>query len=63
MYWLVNKPRGYLCTNRDPAHRPLVLDLVPVPSLYQNSDSLIAADVNPDGIASPPALPPPILRA
>jgi 23S rRNA pseudouridine2605 synthase len=28
-YWLVNKPRGYLCTNHDPAGRPLVLDLVP----------------------------------
>src|SRR4029077_1572112 len=27
--WLVNKPRGYLCTNHDPAGRPLVLDLVP----------------------------------
>jgi len=29
VYWLVNKPRGYLCTNRDPARRPLVIDLVP----------------------------------
>jgi 23S rRNA pseudouridine2605 synthase len=29
VYWLVNKPRGYLCTNHDPARRPLVLDLVP----------------------------------
>ncbi len=29
VYWLVNKPRGYLCTNRDPSGRPLVLDLVP----------------------------------
>jgi 23S rRNA pseudouridine2605 synthase len=29
VYWLVNKPRGYLCTNHDPAHRPLVFDLVP----------------------------------
>ncbi len=28
-YWLVNKPRGYLCTNYDPARRPRVLDLVP----------------------------------
>lgn len=28
-YWVVNKPRGYLSTNRDPARRPLVLDLVP----------------------------------
>ncbi len=23
VYWLVNKPRGYLCTNHDPAGRPL----------------------------------------
>jgi 23S rRNA pseudouridine2605 synthase len=29
VYWLVNKPRGYLCTNHDPAGRPLVNDLVP----------------------------------
>jgi 23S rRNA pseudouridine2605 synthase len=29
VYWLVNKPRGYLSTNFDPAGRPRVLDLVP----------------------------------
>jgi 23S rRNA pseudouridine2605 synthase len=29
VYWLIHKPRGYLCTNRDPARRPLVLDLIP----------------------------------
>ncbi|MSU78757.1 MAG: rRNA pseudouridine synthase [Gemmataceae bacterium] len=29
VYYLVNKPRGYLCTNHDPARRPLVIDLVP----------------------------------
>jgi len=29
VYWLLNKPRGYLCTNYDPARRPLALDLVP----------------------------------
>jgi 23S rRNA pseudouridine2605 synthase len=29
VYWLVNKPRGYLCTNYDPARRPLAIDLVP----------------------------------
>src|SRR4051794_2192533 len=29
VYWLVNKPRGFLCTNYDPARRPLVIDLVP----------------------------------
>jgi 23S rRNA pseudouridine2605 synthase len=29
VYWMVNKPRGYLCTNFDPARRPLAVDLVP----------------------------------
>ena len=29
VYWAVNKPRGYLCTNHDPAGRPLATDLVP----------------------------------
>ncbi len=29
VYWLVNKPRGCLCTNYDPGRRPLILDLVP----------------------------------
>ncbi len=29
VYWLVNKPRGYLCTNYDPSGRPLAVDLVP----------------------------------
>ena len=29
VYWIVNKPRGYLCTNYDPSGRPKVLDLVP----------------------------------
>jgi 23S rRNA pseudouridine2605 synthase len=29
VYWLVNKPTGYLCTNHDPSGRPRVLDLVP----------------------------------
>jgi 23S rRNA pseudouridine2605 synthase len=29
VYWLVNKPKGYLCTNEDPAGRPRALDLVP----------------------------------
>jgi 23S rRNA pseudouridine2605 synthase len=29
VYWLVNKPRGYLCTNHDPAGRPLAVNLVP----------------------------------
>jgi 23S rRNA pseudouridine2605 synthase len=29
VYWVVNKPRGYLCTNFDPGRRPLAIDLVP----------------------------------
>ncbi len=29
VYWLVNKPRGYLCTDHDPAGRPRAVDLVP----------------------------------
>lgn len=29
VYWLVNKPRGYLCTNQDPGRRPRAIDLVP----------------------------------
>jgi len=29
VYWLVNKPRGFLCTNHDPARRPLAIQLLP----------------------------------
>jgi 23S rRNA pseudouridine2605 synthase len=29
VYWAVHKPPGYLCTNFDPAGRPLALDLIP----------------------------------
>src|SRR5262245_30805974 len=29
VYWLVNKPRGYLSTNKDQAGRPRIVDLVP----------------------------------
>lgn len=29
VYWAVHKPPGYLCTNHDPARRPLALDLIP----------------------------------
>jgi 23S rRNA pseudouridine2605 synthase len=28
-YWLLYKPRGVLCTNHDPAGRPLAIDLIP----------------------------------
>ncbi|HJZ57211.1 MAG TPA: pseudouridine synthase [Gemmataceae bacterium] len=29
VYWAVNKPIGYLCTNDDPAGRPRAVDLLP----------------------------------
>ena len=29
VYWVVHKPPGYLCTNHDPSHRPLITDLLP----------------------------------
>jgi len=29
VYWLVNKPQGYLCTNSDPGGRPRAIDLLP----------------------------------
>jgi len=28
VYWVVNKPRGYLCTNQDPDNRPRAIDLI-----------------------------------
>jgi 23S rRNA pseudouridine2605 synthase len=49
VYWLLNKPRGYLCTNHDPAGRPRAIDLVPfvpqrvytVGRLDENSEGLL----------------------
>jgi 23S rRNA pseudouridine2605 synthase len=32
-YFVLNKPRGYLCTNSDPAGRPRALDLIPAGKL------------------------------
>jgi 23S rRNA pseudouridine2605 synthase len=29
VYWLLNKPRGYVCTNHDPQGRPRAVDLLP----------------------------------
>jgi 23S rRNA pseudouridine2605 synthase len=29
VYWLVHKPRGTICSNFDPAGRPLAVDLIP----------------------------------
>ena len=29
VYWLLNKPRGVLCTNYDPSGRPRAIDLIP----------------------------------
>jgi len=49
VYWLVNKPRGYLCTNDDPGGRPRAVDLIPhveqrvytVGRLDENSEGLL----------------------
>ena len=49
VYWAVNKPVGYLCTNHDPAGRPLAVDLLPhveqrvytVGRLDEGSDGLL----------------------
>ncbi len=41
----------------------LVPEVAPAALLYQRDSGVFAGNVNPDGIASPPALPPPILRA
>jgi 23S rRNA pseudouridine2605 synthase len=48
-FFLLNKPAGYLCTNRDPAGRPRVIDLFPnederlftVGRLDENSEGLL----------------------
>ncbi len=48
-YYVLNKPPGYVCTNRDPAGRPLAVELVPsdrarlftVGRLDENSSGLI----------------------
>ena len=48
-YYLLNKPRGYLCTNNDPRGRPRVIDLFPgsgsrlfsVGRLDENSQGLL----------------------
>ncbi len=48
-HFLLNKPRGYLCTNKDPQGRPRVIDLFPVggPRLFtvgrldENSQGLL----------------------
>ncbi len=52
VYWLVHKPVGYLCTNHDPARRPLAIDLIPrieqrvytVGRLDEASEGLFAHD-------------------
>jgi 23S rRNA pseudouridine2605 synthase len=49
VYWAVNKPVGYLCTNHDPAGRPRAVDLLPhveqrvytVGRLDEGSDGLL----------------------
>jgi hypothetical protein len=41
----------------------LAPEIVPASLLYHRDSGVFAGNVNPDGVASPPALPPPILRA
>ena len=41
----------------------LVPEIAPAAVLYHRGSRVFAGNVNPDGIASPPALPPPIFRA
>jgi hypothetical protein len=41
----------------------LVPEIAPAALLYHRGSGVFAGNVNPDGIASPPALPPPIFRA
>ena len=41
----------------------LASDLSPAPFVYNRNSGLIGIDMNAEGIASPPALPPPILHA
>jgi len=41
----------------------LAAEISPALLLYDRNRGVFASDVNPDGIASLPALPPPILRA
>jgi 23S rRNA pseudouridine2605 synthase len=47
VYWLVNKPRGYLSTNHDPGKRPRVLDLVP--HIHQRVYTVGRLDENSEG--------------
>ena len=41
----------------------LAPEIVPASLLYHRDSGVFAGNVNPDGVASPPALPPPILQA
>ena len=41
----------------------LVPEIAPAALLYHRDSGVFAGNANPDGIASPPALPPPIFRA
>ncbi len=48
VYWLVNKPRGTLCTNHDPAGRPRVIDLVP--QIHQRVYTVGRLDEDSEGL-------------
>ncbi len=49
VYWLVNKPRGYLCTNHDPSGRPLAIDLIP-PHVSQRVYTVGRLDEDSEGL-------------
>jgi 23S rRNA pseudouridine2605 synthase len=48
-YLLLNKPKGYLSSASDPAHRPLVIDLIP-PPLRQGLRLAGRLDFNTEGL-------------
>ncbi|MEW6129894.1 MAG: pseudouridine synthase [Acidobacteriota bacterium] len=48
-YYLVNKPRGYICTVKDPKNRPLVASLLP-PSSRRGLHPIGRLDFNSEGL-------------
>ena len=48
VYYLVNKPLGYVCTNRDPQGRPRAIDLVP--GLAENAHTIGRLDADTEGL-------------
>ena len=48
VYYLVNKPLGYVCTNDDPQGRPRAVDLVP--DLPENTHTIGRLDADTEGL-------------